>query len=431
MTRSSTRESRFYEDSLLDNFTDEATDVSSSTFDSVPDLPLLPVPILLPRWAEENLCVDMLSLYESVHTVPRAKVPIVKCVDPLLQLACDMNVNNTLAIYNTQMIKTYIAIDPRVRPLAMIIKHWTKQRALNNAADGGTLSTYTWTCMIINFLQMREPPILPVLHRIKHVKSDDMVDGCDPSFYSDVESLRYFGERNRESLGGLLYAFFRRFAYEFDYETQVISVRHGRYLYKSEKGWDRGPDRRLLCVEEPFNVDRNLGNSADDTSVQGLRREFRRAVHLLWETSDLSSVCLPYVAPTFKDRPQPPPSPPPLQTQNHATSMWPSYQHCPPQQSLPPYNFVQPQTFSMSGQWQPTAEPPLHDNGRVSVVRRSRNTDNHHRRLLYANPPTMQQKKPGRNKHCAIELNTIYTDRRARKQDYRPRNTIYPQSQYV
>lgn len=70
---------------------------------------------------------------ERVVCVPHAKVPIVKFWDPELQLACDMNVNNTLALENTRMIKTYVEIDERVRPLAMIIKQWTKRRILNDA----------------------------------------------------------------------------------------------------------------------------------------------------------------------------------------------------------------------------------------------------------------------------------------------------------
>ncbi|KAI9251751.1 hypothetical protein BDA99DRAFT_181540 [Phascolomyces articulosus] len=267
---------------------------------------------------------------QRVHTVPRAKVPIVKMWDPIYQLACDMNVNNPLALHNTRMIKTYVAIDPRVRPLTMVIKHWTRQRALNNAADGGTLSTYTWTCMIINFLQMREPPILPVLHQMdneKHNKKDNlvMIDGLDTSFYSDVDSLRDFGKRNHESLAGLLFAFFRRFAYEFDYETQVVSVRHGRYLSKQEKGWHEGPNKRMFCIEEPFNVHRNLGNSADDASVYGLQTEFRRAVHILLETESLDALYTKYVFPS----PQPPrttatlssPQPPPFLLPLTSTSL--------------------------------------------------------------------------------------------------------------
>ena len=70
---------------------------------------------------------------ERVVCVPHAKVPIVKFWDPELRLACDMNVNNTLALENTRMIKTYVEIDERVRPLAMIIKQWTKRRILNDA----------------------------------------------------------------------------------------------------------------------------------------------------------------------------------------------------------------------------------------------------------------------------------------------------------
>ena len=72
---------------------------------------------------------------ERVICIAAAKVPIVKLWDPELKLAADMNVNNTLALENTRMIKTYVQIDERVRPLAMIIKHWTKQRILNDAGN--------------------------------------------------------------------------------------------------------------------------------------------------------------------------------------------------------------------------------------------------------------------------------------------------------
>ncbi|KAI2488475.1 Poly RNA polymerase cid13 [Pyrenophora tritici-repentis] len=70
---------------------------------------------------------------QRVVCIPAAKVRIVKVWDPELQLSCDINVNNVAAIENTRMIKTYIQLDDRVRPLAMIIKHWTKRRILNDA----------------------------------------------------------------------------------------------------------------------------------------------------------------------------------------------------------------------------------------------------------------------------------------------------------
>ena len=81
---------------------------------------------------------------ERVVCVSSAKVPIVKIWDPVLQLACDMNVNNPVALENTAMIRTYVDIDPRVRPLAMIIKHWTKRRILNEPGKLLALHQSTW-----------------------------------------------------------------------------------------------------------------------------------------------------------------------------------------------------------------------------------------------------------------------------------------------
>lgn len=71
--------------------------------------------------------------------VSSAKVPIVKIWDPELGLACDMNVNNTLALENTRMVLTYVEIDERVRTLAMIVKHWTRRRTINDAGEQNIL----------------------------------------------------------------------------------------------------------------------------------------------------------------------------------------------------------------------------------------------------------------------------------------------------
>ena len=70
---------------------------------------------------------------EKVVCRASAKVPIVKCWDPVLRLAVDLNVNNPLALENTRMIKAYVQLDDRIRPLAKIIKYWTKRRILNDA----------------------------------------------------------------------------------------------------------------------------------------------------------------------------------------------------------------------------------------------------------------------------------------------------------
>jgi DNA polymerase sigma len=87
------------------------------------------------RLEEMHMLAEALDKHgmERVVCIPGAKVRIVKVWDPELELASDMNVNNTLALENTRMIRTYVNIDERVRKLAMVVKYWTKQRILNDA----------------------------------------------------------------------------------------------------------------------------------------------------------------------------------------------------------------------------------------------------------------------------------------------------------
>lgn len=228
--------------------------------------------------------------------IPAAKVRIVKIWDPELKLACDINVNNVAAIENTRMINTYIQIDDRVRPLAMIIKHWTKRRILNDAGIGGTISSYTWICLILNFLQTRVPPVLPVLHNLPHRAIDETTG--KPSlgaFADDVDKLRGSGDKNKESLGQLLFQFFKLYGHEVDYEKEAMSVRQGKRIKREERGWHPGGGHKegvnRLCVEEPFNTERNLGNSADGYAWRGIHLELRRAFDLLADGQQLEKAC--------------------------------------------------------------------------------------------------------------------------------------------
>ena len=251
---------------------------------------------------------------EKVVCIRSAKVPIVKIWDPELHLACDMNINNTLALENTRMVRTYVEIDERVRPLIMVVKYWTKMRVINEAGKpysparhanhrltrtvtgvGGTYSSYTWICLIISFLQLRKPPVLPALHERQHQKLAPK-NGKISAFADDLSQLRGFGSNNKESLGELLFAFFRFYAHEFEYERYTLSVRLGKMIAKEEKNWHISMNNRL-AVEEPFTTDRNLGNTADDYSFKGVHEEIRKAFHLVGR-AELEKIFEKYEFPT-------------------------------------------------------------------------------------------------------------------------------------
>lgn len=167
-------------------------------------------------------------------------------------------------------------------------------------ALGGTLSSYTWICLTLNFLQTREKPILPSLQSQLGLQPK-VLDGVNVSFDRDLSKFSSFGAQNSSSLGELLYQFFRYYAHEFDFEENVVSVRLGSLLLKSTKGWNRLQDNRL-CVEEPFNTTRNLANTADDTSMRGIHLELRRAFDLIGE-GKLDQCCEQYEYPPDEIKP--------------------------------------------------------------------------------------------------------------------------------
>ncbi|KAI8824542.1 uncharacterized protein EV422DRAFT_493059, partial [Fimicolochytrium jonesii] len=101
---------------------------------------------------------------QDVRPVASARVPICKFVHPETGLQCDANFGNELGVKNSLLLRTYTLIDPRVRPLVMLVKNWAKNRDLNDAADGGTITSYAYSLMVLNFLQIRG--IIPSLQEL-------------------------------------------------------------------------------------------------------------------------------------------------------------------------------------------------------------------------------------------------------------------------
>lgn len=180
--------------------------------------------------------------------------------------------------------------------------------------------------MIISFLQRRNPPILPSLQKMPDDKRST-VNGKLSAFGDDVESIRGCGKDNKETLAELLFGFFLHYGYEFTYAASVVSIREGRMMSRREKGWDNYADNKearcRLCVEEPFNTERNLGNSADDYAWNGIHREIRRAYDLLADGCQLDKCCEQFEFPPDPEKTmfqRPPPKPKPTLTRSASQS---------------------------------------------------------------------------------------------------------------
>jgi len=168
--------------------------------------------------------------------------------------------------------------------------------------------------MVLNFLQTRDPPVLPALQQMAH---DEYYanDGSESGFADDLDQIkRMFEQRNTETLPQLFFHFFRTYGHVINYGTQVVSVKAGRLLSREEKNWHILKEAgNPLCVEEPFNTTRNLGNTADATAFRGIHLEIRQAFDALADGGQLDRCCEQFEFPpeekiTFK-KPTPAPKP--------------------------------------------------------------------------------------------------------------------------
>ncbi|XP_061624055.1 poly(A) RNA polymerase GLD2 isoform X2 [Phyllopteryx taeniolatus] len=199
-------------------------------------------------------------------------------------LVFDLNVNNTVGIRNTFLLKSYAYVEPRIRPLIVVIKKWARHHQINDASQG-TLSSYALVLMVLHYLQTLKEPVLPSLQM-------DFPECFDPSLEIDripeaAKNIPRYNSQNQSSLGTLLLGFLRYYATEFSWKKSVISVRAGKALPKqNHPKWND----KLICVEEPFerkNVARAVFKQA---KFDAIKSQFLESWQILWKEMDLNSI---------------------------------------------------------------------------------------------------------------------------------------------
>ena len=86
-----------------------------------------------------------------------------------------------LGVTNSNLLHSYVSLDPRVSQLVFVVRAWAKAKGLT---VGRQLGSYALTLMVLYFLQTRSPPVIPSLQRgfSSWIKEDDLHstnDICD------------------------------------------------------------------------------------------------------------------------------------------------------------------------------------------------------------------------------------------------------------
>ena len=270
-------------------------------------------------------------MYSGILALPKARVPIVKfeATGAGYSFENDIGVNNLLALENSALIKAYMSCDLRARQLTYLIKHWAKQRKINDPFRG-TLSSYAYVLMTIHYLQQLSPPVLPCLQSYNSPNRPvKIVSGYDCHF----SPVGAWVSHNRCTLSQLWSGWLFYYAHAFGYTDDVISIRVGgvlpkrakvghiayttvrrryhracgvetadsplcsvRSVWLQEKEWASSGkrDRHLLSIEDPFEVSHDVGRVCDATALYEIRGECIRGIRMMNEGKAMKELFAKY-----------------------------------------------------------------------------------------------------------------------------------------
>merc|ERR1719203_1100861 len=243
--------------------------------------------------------------FEGKEAILHARGPILKL--RFGDLEVDLSVNNRRPLANTQLLKAYSSLHGSIAGLGIAVKLWSKEHGLCGAASGH-LSSYAWMLMVIYFLQVAWSTPLPCLPVEKFETA------------GAVKTLEDIQWTCAEPMHELLHGFFDFYTTKFHWGKEVVTVRYGRRESVSASV-QRLQKRRgsHLCIEDPFDIDRDLADVLQETQEAQMRFSSGSAAqflqHARWRCGDywprMPSFASPWSTPVLAPSSQPDPPPPP------------------------------------------------------------------------------------------------------------------------
>ncbi|PFX21554.1 Terminal uridylyltransferase 4 [Stylophora pistillata] len=154
------------------------------------------------------------------------------------------------------LLKKYCDADSRVHKLVVGLRYWARICSIDCQSEGG-LPGYSMALMVIQFLQVTKPPVLPTW--APHEAIDEVNQKAAENFVSE----------NQEEIGTLWYQLFRFYCIEFDFPNLAISIKDPRPVKREDKKWGH----RRIAMEDPFSTKRNVALSL--RSNRGSNTEIR------------------------------------------------------------------------------------------------------------------------------------------------------------
>ncbi|XP_058790494.1 speckle targeted PIP5K1A-regulated poly(A) polymerase-like isoform X2 [Phymastichus coffea] len=215
--------------------------------------------------------------------IPTARVPIVKCCYSPTNVSCDISFKSKLGVYNSSLLKFYLSIDPRFRPLMIILKYWYYNCELRSYIG---ITKYALTILYIFYLQ--NLGLVPTTNSLKEKCTVPLViNGWQVNFSENLNDFEMNEDNRYKSIPELLFGFFD-FYMKYDFQTYIACLCDGqsyekKLFYeieflpvsmKSYKEYLNGSVdpkafnlRRPMCVQDPTELNWNVTNNVSAECV--------------------------------------------------------------------------------------------------------------------------------------------------------------------
>lgn len=192
------------------------------------------------------------KLAKNIEVIAKAKVPIIKFVDPRSDIHIDVSFERTNGIIAAKKIRRWLASTPGLRELVLIVKQFLRSRKLNNVHVGG-LGGYLTIIMCYHFLRM---------HPRVATHSISILD----------------------NLGALLIEFFELYGRNFLYDDLILAIDDEtdvpKYLRKRlHPLLNTARNAFAITIQDPSDQTNNITRSS--YNLRDLKKAFGGAYQLL------------------------------------------------------------------------------------------------------------------------------------------------------
>ncbi len=190
------------------------------------------------------------KLGKRIETIAKAKVPIIKFVDPETGYHIDISFERENGLSAAQIIISWIKSTPGLRELVMIIKQFLSVRRLNEVHTGG-LGGFSIICLVYSFLRLHPRMI---------------TGSIDPM----------------DNLGVLLIEFFELYGFNFGYDDVAIAFRNKTqpvYIPKTSNQNMLNRNPFFLAIQDPQDSTNNI--SRGTFNLRDIKRSFGGAYEML------------------------------------------------------------------------------------------------------------------------------------------------------